>query len=114
MVKPGPASKKRDIMFEILSLLSKRAYGFRELHRSLPREHRAGSFSTLHACVNRLKSEGYIETDKVTKKLYITSDGELEREKQLVIKEIIEAKIITGSTYQSDTIPIRYEWSLEK
>ena len=114
MVKPGPASKKREIMFEILSLLSKRAHGFRELHRALPREHRVGSFATLNACTNLLKSEGYIEKDPETEKLRITTKGDLERKKQSFINEISEAEMVTGRSSLSDTSPIRYEWSLAK
>jgi hypothetical protein len=114
MVKPGPVSKKKEIMFEILNLLSKKPYGFRELHRSLPREHRAGSFATLHACIKLLKSQGYIYTDPETKKLRLTSEGDLERKKQPIIKEINEAKMIAGYASSSDASPIIYEWSLAK
>lgn len=101
-------------MYEVLTLLSKKEYGFRELHRTLPREHRAGSFTTLYACTNLLKSEGYIEKNPETRKLRITTNGASEREKRLVINEIDNAKIVAGYASSSDTSPVRYEWSLAK
>lgn len=114
MVKRGPPSRNTEIMFEILKLLSKKPHGVRELHRALPREHHAGSFTTLYDCINLLKSEGHIETDPETKKLRITPEGNLEREKQFVITEIIRSKMIAGCTSPSSASPIRYEWSLIK
>jgi hypothetical protein len=114
MVKPGPDSKKKEIMLEILNLLSEKPHGFREVHRNLPESHRAGSFATLNACTNLLKSEGYIEEDQETKKLRITTNGAIERRKRLVINEINEAKIVAGCTSLSDTSPVLFEWILAK
>jgi hypothetical protein len=114
MVKPGPVSKKKEVMLEILNLLSKKAYGFRELHRSLPEGRRAGSFATLHDCLSILKSRGFITVDPKTKKIQITLNGELERNKQQVIDEIAQAKVISCYSSSSDKDPIGYELSLAK
>jgi hypothetical protein len=114
MVKPGPVSKKKEVMLEILNLLSKKAYGFRELHRSLPEGRRAGSFATLHDCLSILKSRGLINIDPKTKKIRITLNGELERNKQRVIDEIGQAKVVACYSSSSDTGPISYELSLAK
>jgi len=114
MVKPGPESKKKAVMIEMLNLLSKKPYGVRELHRALPEKCRAGSFSTLYACINELKRNGYLEQDPVTKKLILTTNGATEREKQPVINDIRESKIAVGFTPWFSKSPIRYKWSFAR
>ena len=114
MVKPGPESKKKAVMIEILNLLSKKPYGVRELHRALPENSRAGSFSTLYACINELKHKGYLEQDPITKKLALTTNGATEREKQPVINDIRESKIAVGFTPWFSKCPIRYKWSFAR
>ena len=114
MVKPGPESKKRSVMIEILNLLSKKSYGVRELHRALPEENRAGSFSTLYSCINELKTKGHLEQDPVTKKLNLTARGASERGKQPVINDIKEAPVAIGYTPWLRICPIRYKYSFSK
>ena len=115
MVKSGPKSnKKKDVMLEILKLLSKKSYGVRELHRALPEENRAGSFSTLYSCINELKRKGYLEQDPVTKKLISTTNGASELDKQPVINDIKEAPVAIQFTSGSRSCPIRYKFSFSK
>ena len=101
-------------MIEILKLLSKKSYGVRELHRALPEKNRAGSFSTLYACINELKTKGYLEQNPVTKKLISTANGDYELYKQPVINDIKEAPVTIGYTSQLKFCPIQYKFSFLK
>lgn len=68
----------------------------------------------MNACTKILKLEGFIEKDPETKKLRITTNRAIEREKRLVINEIDEAKIVADRRSLSDASPVRYELSLTK
>ena len=101
-------------MLEILKLLCEKSYGVRELHRALPEENRAGSFSTLYSCINELKRKGYVEQDPVTKKLILTLRGASELDKQPVINDIKEAPVAIQFTSWLRNCPIRYKFSFSK